>query len=92
MNGYTIRLIAAANGERTPHDKRYLRAYEAAAMDTHGVYHGGRLESTASRAEALHFATAAEALRVVQQQCGVRPDGKPNRPLTAWHCEIAKEG
>lgn len=35
-----------------------------------------------------HFPDAVEAFQCWQQQKGLRPDGKPNRPLTSYHCEF----
>ena len=46
----------------------------------------GRVEFTMRRSKALHFATAADALAFISQQSEVaplRPDGRPNRPLSA---------
>jgi hypothetical protein len=51
----------------------------------------GHCELTAEIAEAMIFPTAAEAMRFWQQQSAavpLRPDGKPNRPLSAYTVEI----
>lgn len=54
---------------------------------------GGRGEVvfTNNGTQALTFATYAEAFEFWRQQSTVqplRPDGQPNRPLTAWTVEI----
>lgn len=51
--------------------------------------HGGRgdLRVTDDRNKALKFKNPGEALRYWKQQSKLqplRPDGQPNRPLTAW--------
>lgn len=38
--------------------------------------------------EALQFDDAGKALDFWRQDRGLRPDGMPNRPLTAFTCEI----
>lgn len=67
-------------------DGMYLRAYDPEA------HHGrGHVEFTAKRAEALTFPDAAAAIllwRAVPHCHPRRDDGKPNRPLTAYHMEI----
>ncbi len=55
--------------------------------------HGGRgdLKVTASRNKAKMFSSPGEALRYWKTQSKVqplRPDGEPNRPLTAWTMSI----
>lgn len=34
---------------------------------------------------AMHFPTFAAALDLWMMQSGLRPDGEPNRPLSAWN-------
>lgn len=41
-------------------------------------------------AKARQFEDAAEALEYWRQSAGLRADGKPNRPLTAYTVEIEK--
>lgn len=51
---------------------------------------GGRgdLELTKDWSRARLFPTRREAWEYWQQSYGERPDGKPNRPLTAFTCTI----
>ena len=57
-----------------------------------GGYDGGRLDVAADREKATRY-TAPEAMSLWQAgplcSChGLRPDGKPNRPLTAFTVEL----
>jgi hypothetical protein len=48
----------------------------------------GMMEHTPSIHLAMHFSTTEEAWAFYRQQSRLhptRPDGQPNRPLTAWH-------
>jgi hypothetical protein len=70
----------------------YLAGFDAEA---HGltVYPTGVATVTDDPAEAMHFAGDAEAIAYVKQvpaSCPLRPDGKPNRPLTAFHVEFVR--
>ena len=69
----------------SPLDGQYLRRYDPESHDGRG-----NVVLTANRACALRFADMAEVLavwRVVPKARRRRPDGKPNRPLTAYHLE-----
>jgi hypothetical protein len=48
----------------------------------------GWLHTTPDIAKAKQFEGAGAARAYWQQQHGVRADGRPNRPLTAWTVEI----
>jgi hypothetical protein len=89
MSSYVIKLIATAVGARTPHDGRYVKAYEPGVLFEDGTWGGGCLETTDKIDEAQKFPNAAAAWERWRVQKGVRPyDGKPNRPLTAWTAEF----
>lgn len=52
----------------------------------------GRVVLTSHEAEALQFTDVTEALAFWRQRSRsmpMRPDGKPNRPITAYSVEIA---
>jgi hypothetical protein len=60
----------------------YLRAFDPDADDGRGV-----VVVTQDRREAMRFDAAAAALAMWKRQSSVRPlrpDGQPNRPLTAF--------
>lgn len=84
----TIRLVGLAGHaeEGTEFDGQYLVEYDPSRQ---GVSPSGQpmlchLVTTPNRGEARQF-SAAEALTTWQLQDGYRPDGRPNRPLTAFH-------
>lgn len=81
-----IRAVAFANGEPCPHAGEFLKTFDHEAYD-------GRGFGTFTRhvAEAMHFPdhpAAFEFWRRVPKCKRRRPDGKPNRPLTALTVEI----
>jgi len=85
-----IRLLRYATGESSRVDGEYVCDYEPASMDEHGIYRkDGTLVTSSDIRCAKKFETTAEAFLYYAKSNGVRPDGKPNRPLTAWHVEIA---
>ena len=64
----------------------YIKSFDVEAKDGHG-----HVVTTEKRDEALTFPSAREALIFLWQEpkCRpIRPDGKPNRPLTAFTVEI----
>jgi hypothetical protein len=87
-----IRLVAPAGGFRAPEvEGAWLKSFTPNG-------HGGRgdLVVTHDPAEAQRFADAAEAWKLWGATAAPpfdrRPDGKPNRPLTAWTITIEKVG
>jgi len=81
-----IRIVRSATGESRPEDGQYVMSFD------HNAHMGrGQLESTGRVDRALRFATKADAMEFWGRQStfrAVRPDGKPNRPLTAYTVEI----
>lgn len=66
----------------------YLRRYDPEAHDGQG-----HMESTNDVAEAVRFETVADALRAYQavpKKRPRRPDGRPNKPLTAFTIEVVE--
>jgi len=89
---FVIKIITSAKGIRTPGDGQYVVEYVPAPMSPQGDYlPGGKLVTTPDIDKAKTFATPFEAYQYYRQSNGLRPDGKPNRPLTAWHCEFARK-
>lgn len=81
-----IRIVAAATGEAGDLDGLFLREYDPDAHDGRGVITGTR-----QREHALQFADPGAALACWRQTSKVRPlrpDGRPNRPLTAYTVEV----
>jgi hypothetical protein len=86
MSQVIIKLLSHANGYVSGHEGQYLKSMDFEA-------HDGRGEAgfTEHLAEALRFADKGAALAFWKTQSKVRPmrpDGKPNRPLTASTVEI----
>lgn len=83
-----IKIVGGANGIQTPHDGRYLFSYNP---DT--VYGDLAMVSTPSIAKARRFVDLSDAHELwaaVSQRQPVRPDGRPNRPLTGLTIEIVE--
>lgn len=77
---YTLLVHGMANGAPTPHDGRYVQRCE---FDV--PFGTLAMDSTPRPADALQFASSGEALdywRTASKSHPLRPDGKPNRPLT----------
>lgn len=76
-----IRAIAFANGEHCPHAGQWLKSFD------HEAYNGrGYAEYTTDLAKAMQFSSPGEALAFWNKQSVIkplRPDGLPNKPLTA---------
>jgi len=66
---------------------RYVASYEPQLAQTGGQW----LVTTDNPDEALGFPDLKEIHTFIRQEIGVRPwDGKPDRPITAYHISIAK--
>ena len=83
-----IRAIAFANGAVCPHAGQYLKTADFEAHDGRGF-----MTFTADPNTAMEFVDAAAALKLYHTRSRIRPtrpDGRPNRPLTALTIEIEK--
>lgn len=84
----TLRLLGLYNGVVTPDDGKYVVDYDPEPrLSSRGewVY----LITTDDPSKARQFSSAADAMEYWRRSYGLRPDGKPNRPLTAYTVEIA---
>ena len=89
----TIRIVGLADGVPTAFDGQWIVEYDPSRD---GVDPGGRpmrchLVTTPNRDEAKEYTGlgAIEVWRAVDTREPVRPDGRPNRPLSAFTVEIA---
>jgi hypothetical protein len=85
-NHVVMRIVGAANGLPTELDGLYLREFDPEFAN--GV---GLITGTADRTEAMRFGSKSAAMLFWRQspRCRrIRPDGRPNRPLTAFTVEI----
>ena len=78
-----ILLVGTVEGVPTEFDGKYVKAYDPAYVHPDG-YDGGLLEVTGDVREAMRFPNVHAAIEKYRQPFGVRWDGKPERPLTAW--------
>lgn len=79
-----IRIIGLADGRTSDIDGAFLAAYDNTLEDDRGV---GEVHATRDRDRAMRFddfADAAQFWRQASLTVPQRPDGKPNRPLTAF--------
>lgn len=85
-----VRLVGLVSGHATPMDGQWLVDYDPTrpGFDPEGGRMLCHLVATANRATARRFANAAEALEFVHRADGIRPDGKPNRPITAFTLSV----
>src|SRR5262245_20975860 len=86
--GTVIKIIGNAMGIPGPEDGLYVKFLDP------DIGHGkGFLDLTDDISEARVFATAGAAFaywKLQSRRYPFRPDGKPNRPLTAFTCEFIK--
>lgn len=85
-----IRIIGLVNGDPSPLDGKWLKAYDPSVACPGGAYDGGYLEVTDDPSQAMQFPNAGAAIEKWREPFGLRADGEPNRPLTAWTVEIVE--
>ena len=90
---YTILILGLVSphlGE--DHAGEYVTEYVPASMDERGRYRDdGFVKTTFDKALARKFPDHISAWEFWMQANGRRPDGKPNRPMTAYTVEISGE-
>lgn len=96
MTGCVIRILGLAAGGTTPADGEYVVAYDPdqPGVDRHGNPMLCVLVTTPYLRAAHVYRDAADAMAAYRavSTSGVyppRPDGKPNRPLTAYSVVVA---
>lgn len=87
-----LKIIGLVSGEPTPFDRQYVVEYDPSrdGVDPAGDGMLCHLTTTPDRGAALELPKMAafELWRKVDDRTPLRPDGKPNRPLTAFTVEI----
>ena len=88
-----MRIVGLVRGGATPFDGLYLKEYdpERDGIDPTGRQMTAHIVCTDDLADAMQFASAAEVHAMwtkVPAREPTRPDGKPNRPLTAFTVEV----
>lgn len=81
-----LRIVGFSNGRPSPHDGRYVVAFDPDAYD--GL---GDVQTSADPHQAIKFNEAIDAWNLWRKVSTKRPrraDGKPNKPMTAFTIEI----
>jgi len=80
-----LKIVSLASGGKSPFDDTYIVEYDPTrrGVDPHGRPMSAHLIVTDDPTKALE-GNAAELLNLWRKSYGVRDDGKPNRPLTAF--------
>jgi len=88
-----MRIEFLVTEEPTPFDGQYLVEYDPAreGTDPCGEPLLCHLVTTHDVTQARKFPTVTEAVDFWNRSHGLRPDGQPNRPLTAFHVSVMDE-
>jgi len=86
-----MKILGLLDGTPTPFDDQYVVVYDPTqqGFTPDGVPMLCLLETTPDIDQATHFVDATEAMTLYRQSDGVRPDGRPNRPITAFNVEFS---
>lgn len=85
-----IKVVGLGGEFETAFDDQYLVEYDPSrpGVDPEGHLMLARVVTSPDRSKAREFETVKEAIDYYRQSHGVRPDGKPNRPLTAFTISV----
>jgi hypothetical protein len=85
-----ILIVGLCDGSATPFDGKYVLEYDPTrpGVSPDGEAMIAHLRVTEDPNAARQFQDAGEALAFWKLAHGLRPDGAPNRPLTAFTVEI----
>jgi hypothetical protein len=90
-----LKIIGLIAGGPTPFDGEWLSEYDPdrdSTEPTTGAPMVAHVRTTPDPAKALAFESAVDAMnewKRVSKSAPVRPDGQPNRPLTAFTVEVS---
>lgn len=82
---FVLRIVCRADGAKSPADGLYVKSFDPNAMGR------GHVALCRHPAEAVAFPDKESAVHYWEQPSTaipVRPDGRPNRPMTAYTVEI----
>jgi hypothetical protein len=88
MSDYAIKIVGLVNGRPTLAEGQYVADYTPSGYEGRGDLVLTPYPSRAKRFPSM--AAATDCWRSTSRTHPVRPDGKPNRPMTAWTVEIAR--
>ncbi len=85
-----IKIWGLNDGSTTPFDGQYVVHYDPATpgQDSNGDPLSCTLVCSPDITHAVQFPTISEALEYCRQPYGLREDGYPNRPLTAFSIDL----
>lgn len=89
-----IRVIGLVVGHPTAFDGQWLVEYDPTrtGVSPDGIPMTARIVTTADRSAARRFVDAADAFAEWTRTSGhIRPDGQPDRPLTAFTVEMESD-
>ena len=88
-NTVLIKIVGRVVGGPSDLDGQWLKSYDPNAKGGRGDIKGTKL-----RDEAMRFADMPAAMacwRQASTELPIRPDGQPNRPLTAYTIQVERE-
>ena len=83
---HVIKIVGAASGHPTGLEGQYVKSFDPEAFQGRGD-----VIATMNKNDAMHFDSFTQAHAFWNQQSKLRPlrpDGRPNKPLTAFTVEI----
>lgn len=78
-----MRVLGFASGAPCPATGKYLQEYTPFHETTKGTF-------TPNINEAKHYADIEALMSDYRTSIGLRPDGKPDRPITAFNIEVIR--
>lgn len=93
MAEYGLRILRLNSGNPTTYDGQYVAEYDPSrsGVSPDGIPMMAHLVGTDDPSKAMRFVSAQAAGRAWRLESGyIRPDGKPDRPLTAFTCEVVE--
>jgi hypothetical protein len=90
MKGLVVRIWGLADGTATSLDGRWLVAYDPTkpGRDPTGRRMTATIDTTDEPAEATRWSSYHALHELIMTAIGTRPDGRPDRPITAFNLAI----
>lgn len=81
-----IKVLGLVNGGSSEFDGQYLSEYDPSrkSYSPSGLAMMCHMRTTSNPDKAMQFEHIVSAIKLYQKNHGLRPDGHPNRPLTAF--------
>lgn len=85
-----ILLLTLSDGTPTELTNTFVVEYDPTVLMEDGGYDGGLLRTTRDPSKAKEFADIQAVQECWMQSYGLREDGEPNRPLTAYNVQVCQ--